>query len=392
MRTSNPSSPRHSSPAPEPIPSWVRPLFRRVAVPRLPGSSAVQDVERAIHQQLVALGLQIDRQPFVASAAPLAAAAVLGAGLGWAALAALPLLMMPGAGWPVALVIWGALAATGMLAWGVAQGYLPTGSAPVEAANLVARRGAATPAVWLVAHLDSKGQGTSLAARVVAVPLAVVAGVGLIALGGWRWTESVPWEAVVPVVVAGLVGGAVLSRSRPSDGSAGAVDNATGVVAALVAAERLADRPDVGVLITGAEEFSMAGARAWTGAADGSGGFVNFDGIDARGRYRVMRHGRSGGGRGRQALADIVSRHLWQVGGAAGVGRLPLGIFVDGAVLARAGLSGVTVSRGDWHTLRVVHTARDHPERVDLAAAALAGVAVGAALREFLVDGSSAAK
>jgi len=59
-------------------------------------------------------------------------------------------------------------------------------------------------------------------------------------------------------------------------------------------------------------------------------------------------------------------------------------VLVDGVVLARAGMPGVTVSRGDWSTLGVVHTAADAPERLDPAAAVQAGRAVAAALCRHL--------
>lgn len=373
------------------MPDWTRPLFRRVAIPRLPGSTAVRDAEAAIQERLAALGYRVHRQQFVATAAGLAAVAVLGAGLGWTALVALPLLVLPVSGWPATLVIWGALGAVGLLALGIARGHLPAGAEPVEAVNLVARRGDTEPAVWLVAHVDSKAQGASLAARVVGLPLAVVGGWGLAALGLWRWVGPAPWEVAVPVVVAGLVGGAVLSRSRPGNTSSGAVDNASGVVAALVAAERLADRADVGVLITGAEEFSMAGARAWAATTGRSGPFINFDGIDSRGAYRVMLHAAPTNRHRSKRLAVSLTRGL-EAGGGVRVGRLPTGILVDGVVLARAGMWGVTVSRGDWRTLRVVHTARDRPERVDVTAAVRAGGAAAAAVRDVPVDGFFAAE
>ena len=48
-----------------------------------------------------------------------------------------------------------------------------------------------------------------------------------------------------------------MSLSAPRDDSPGAVDNATGVIAALVAAAELVDRSDVGVLVTDAEELGM---------------------------------------------------------------------------------------------------------------------------------------
>jgi hypothetical protein len=42
------------------------------------------------------------------------------------------------------------------------------------------------------------------------------------------------------------------------------------------------------------------------------------------------------------------------------------------------------LSRGDWHTLGVVHTARDSADRVDLAAAIEAGRVAAVAARRLL--------
>ena len=202
-----------------------------------------------------------------------------------------------------------------------------------------------------------------------------------------RITIPLPIWIVAPVALAALVGAAVLSASAPRGDSPGAVDNASGVVAALVAADRLQRRNDVGILITGAEEYGMEGARAWVRVRPAHGLFVNFDGIDSRGAYRVMEHRPRPGTSSEPSASRVATElvgvlHEW--GHSALRRRLPVGVLVDGVVLAGAGMAGVTVSRGDWHTLAVVHTARDTAARVDVLAAVETGEAVAEVVTRLL--------
>jgi hypothetical protein len=249
--------------------------------------------------------------------------------------------------------------------------------------NIEARRG--QPQVWLVAHSDSKGQGISLRTRVLAVVLTGVGAIALTAAVLVRLSDLLSFPSALAAVLPVVAGGALLSRSVPRDDSPGAVDNASGMIAVLAAAEALSARSDVGVLITGAEEFGMAGARVWTADAQRSERFVNIDGIDARGTVRIMVH--RGARDQRQAAARLADRLLHgfeQAGSRVRVGPLPPGILVDGVVLAAAGMPGVTVSRGDWRTLGVVHTRRDAASRADADAAVRVGRTIAAVLARQL--------
>ncbi len=366
-------------------PSWVAELFEVLAVPRLPGTPALEEVEQAASERLRQLGYQVEPFRFAAAPRRVVASVVAGAGLGWAVLALSPLLLIPIPGWTVALIGVGALGLVALVTHGMAKGYLPVRAAAVEATTLVGRRG--EPALWLVAHLDSKSQRVSLRGRVIGAVSAVLGLAGLLALLALRIPGPVPLWAMVLVVPA-LVGGGILSVGAPGNGSAGAVDNATGIIAALVAAEQLVRHDDVGVLLTGAEEFGMEGARAWVAHTPRSGAFVNFDGLDSRGRYRVQVHSPAvEGGESSPSARDVahaVAAGLGDEGHDAAVRPLPFGTFVDGAVLARAGMPGVTVSRGDWQTLGVVHTPRDVAARVDVASAVQAGRAAARAAELLL--------
>jgi len=359
-----------------PDPAWPAALFARIAVPRVPGSPELSDVQAAVTEQLGEFGYTVQRESFKTSARPLIAISIAGGALGWMVLLLAPLLVVDLTGWVASLVGCATLALVMLTAVGIAKGYLPSQVEPVEAVNLCAKRGDAS--VWLVAHSDSKGQGVSLAGRVLAM-VALSAGlVVLLACLLVRPFAPLGWWAVLPMVVLMTTGGAALSRRALTNESPGAVDNATGMIAALVAAEQLRNRSDVGVLITGAEEFAMAGAKAWVGAHVAEGMFINFDGVDARGRYRVMTHAVTRGVEGDRSSVLVgisLVRALAAAGADARLANLPPGVLVDGVTLAKAGMVGVSLSRGDWGTLKVVHTKRDVPQRVDVGAAVLAGLA-----------------
>lgn len=380
---------RQSSSIPESIPSWVPGLFRALAVPRLTGSAAIGEARATVEHQLREWGYAVLRQHFVTSSVRLSAVSVLGAGIGWLALILYPLFVLPLPGWPVSFVGVSGLLLVSVIAVGMASGKLPSAAPGLEAVNLEARRG--EPKLWLVAHIDSKGQRLSLRGRVIAV---IVFGMGCAAVMGAlavRPFGQIPWWAALGVTVLALVGGGAMSLGVPRDDSPGAVDNATGVIAALVAAGELADRTDIGVLVTDGEELGMEGARAWTALGGMDAPFVNFDSVDSVGRYRIALHAPRASAAppwNVRSLAMAIGARLEERGEAVKVGRLPPGVLVDGVVLAKGGMPGVTVSRGDWSTLGVVHTERDTRDRVDVRAAVVVGRAVAAAVRQALIDGA----
>jgi hypothetical protein len=345
------------------------------------GSVPLEEVETAIVERLEELGYSVDTQSFTASTRSMVAVAVTGAACGWMALILAPFLVVGFSGWPVTVTGFAAFSLVVLLAVGVNGGMIPVPTWETTATNIVAQRGE-PPAFWLVAHSDSKAQLLSLAGRVLAVG-ALAAGLSVLTVGlVARLFVPLPWWVAAPAVVLMAVGGAALSRGTVSDDSPGAVDNATGVIAALVAAERLRSRANVGVLVTGAEELAMAGARAWLESGASGGEFVNFDGIDSCGRYRLKTHGRRGTALGERSaeIARVLVEKLAESGEAVGRLGLPPGVLVDGVILQRSGMPGVTVSRGAWRTLRVVHTEADLAERVDIAAAVCAGEAAARAI------------
>ncbi len=222
--------------------------------------------------------------------------------------------------------------------------------------NLVAMRG--TPRVWLVAHLDSKSQPIAMLVRIAGViigsaTLLAIAAFALVAACGvsvppmlWMLLGMLAIVALLPVV-ASVVG----------DRSPGALDNGSGVATVLLAAEMLPPDMPIGVLLTSAEELGMAGARAFA-TTHAAAMAINVDGVDDRGATICMRHGRAA--RVRVGL----SRAARAIGMRVDERRTIPGLLTDGVVLAEAGWSAVTLSRGGLRTLWRIHRAADSASHI----------------------------
>ncbi|MDH5642775.1 MAG: M28 family metallopeptidase, partial [Gemmatimonadota bacterium] len=307
-------------------------------------------------------------------------------GLGWLALLSFPLMVGPFSYTTVLWVTISVAVIVALLSIGVAKYGWGLSVENVPSKNLVANLGT-KPTVWFVAHFDSKAQKASMAGRVVSVVLAGL-GVALLAVELiLRAGGPIEHIFVLPGVLLCVIGTYRLTGPPLVGESPGAVDNASGIVASLAAASELAKDRDVGILVTGAEEFGMEGARHFVASRPARSKnflrFVNFDGIDDRGRLNVSLHGSSRSGWSRLA-AGAVGRKWVERGGRLRRAALPVGIFVDGGVLQRSGAEGITVARGTWDTLKVVHTPEDMPARMDPLAAAAVGVTVAEALRPVL--------
>jgi hypothetical protein len=194
-----------------------------------------------------------------------------------------------------------------------------------------------------------------MAGRLAAVTLCVFGAAALLVFAAWRVTAG--WDPVSGVLLLpGLVGGLLLARSRTTDNSPGAVDNATALLAVLDVVDAVPRAAPVGVLFLDAEEFGLQGAYALRRDRPDElrGAFViNLDGLDDCGRTRVFLH-RAG------PRAEALAARL----GGRTARRLP--VLVDGIVLAEGAAECVTVMRGDWATTRIVHTPRDTADRLTL--------------------------
>lgn len=278
----------------------------------------------------------------------------------------------------------GGIAGLALLGWGMGTGAEVPGAERRQDANLIATRGSAPVSRWVVAHLDTKAQGHSMAGRLIAVWLLAAA---VLILGGISVARAVLGQVLPAAVVAAAAGlaltaGTLAARGRLRGTSPGARDNGTGVLAALVAAGISRD-PATGFLFTGAEEFGLVGARAFAGSHDVRGAeIINLDTLSDNGRLYLVCHDRAGA-----TLAEDLAPRLAQGGREPSRRRLPLGILTDSLPLARAGGRAVTVARLGWPALRLMHTAADAPEGLDLATAEAVGQAVGRLPRAGARDG-----
>lgn len=317
-----------------------------------PAAAAARD---AVAAHLVALGYRVERRPFTCTAAALRALPVFAAGLGWLTLLLLLLLVLDV--FPLApLLLWlGGLASLALVAIGIGTGWTTLGEPAREDANLVARRGDAPVRRWLVAHLDTKAQGHSMAGRLVAVWATALAIALLTTAAAWRLAGPVPMALLAAAAAAGMAATLLLRRARLRGESPGARDNGSGLLAVLRAA---ADAPPgTGVLVTGAEEFGLLGSRILAQQAPDllrGTTVVNVDTVDDAGPLHLLVHDAPG-----QAVAARLGPGLAALGAPVRVRRLPAGILVDSLPLARAGAAALTIARADWGTFRRVHTPRD---------------------------------
>jgi hypothetical protein len=348
------------------------------AGPREAGTSQAEAAREQLERWLVERGFQVQRQPFSFQPAVLIAFPLLGAGLGWLAILQLPLLLTAALPAWVGPILWlSGLVALGALAWGIGSGVSVPGAERRVDANLIARPpGEAPVARWIVAHLDTKAQGHSMAGRLVAVWVMALAVAGFTVIVVWRAWAGTPLPAAPVAGAAGLViaAGILAGRGRLRGGSPGARDNGTGLYAALVAAQE-GPRAGVGFLFTGAEEFGLVGARALLAGGLGVRGLevVNLDTIADRGHYYAVTHDAAS-----RPLAERLLAGLAGPGAGGRVRGLPPGVFVDSLPLARAGARAVTLARLDWSVLALIHTPRDTLVGLDLASARRVGERLGA--------------
>ena len=343
-----------------------------LALPREAGTPEAAKARDLVTAYLRALHFNVVSQAFTFAPSSLRAFPIFGAGLGWLALALLPILVSVRLPAWAALVIWaGGLGGLIIVATGIGLGWVSLGEPLREDANLIATRGAIPPSRWIVAHLDSKAQAHSMAGRLVAVWFVGLAIAALSALTLFRLQAPLQLGWAGAGAALAVVAGFLAGRGRLKGRSLGARDNGTGVVAALAAAAASDDR--VGILITGAEEFGLVGARVFAQLATNlrAAEFVNVDTVDQEGKLYLVSHNQIG-----ERLAASLEPNLVGLALPIRRRRLPLGIFVDSAPLARAHAPAITVGRLTWGTLRCIHTPADTPDGLSFRTAEEVGKAL----------------
>ncbi|HVS61115.1 MAG TPA: M28 family peptidase [Gemmatimonadaceae bacterium] len=246
-----------------------------------------------------------------------------------------------------------------------------------RSANLEAKRG--NPGVWLVAHIDSKSQTVPMLFRIASsVALAIITAsafiVLLLSLVGVSLVLSV-WHLLA---IAAVVGALPSIFCFVRNDSNGALDNASGVAAVLIASQSTSTSRDLGVLITSGEELGLAGARAWAAAAGPGMLVINCDTVDDAGGWRCMYTGPRPG-----RIAGAAETIAGRQGLKLTVGRLIPGILADSIAFADRGIESVTVSRGTLSTLARIHTRRDNSNAFTGSGVAEASVLLAALTKEL---------
>ena len=260
--------------------------------------------------------------------------------------------------------------------------------------NLVATRGHGEPAIWLMAHLDSKSQPVPILARAAGITMVAATwlatlGVALTqALGNASdggGVVQVAWSVLLPVAIVGAI--PVIATTVGSR-SPGAVDNASGVATVLAAAEASAAAA-IGVCLTSAEELGMAGARAWVKSTVRGAETIaiNCDGVDDHGATTCMYSGARP-----RAVVDAVLAAGARAGVPVRVHRLLPGVLTDGVALADAGWPVVTLSKGDARTLARIHTPRDRANRLTGAGIAELASVIAAVIEMTTQNGNASWK
>lgn len=234
--------------------------------------------------------------------------------------------------------------------------------------NLVGlREPDATPGIWLVAHLDSKSQTIAILVRIASVTafaaLSCIALLALVSAALLRRPSLVEAGVASSILAAlSLLPLLVLFIGNRSNG---ALDNASGVAAILLAVRQLKGR-DIGVVITSAEELALAGARAFVATGRVPAVAINCDTFDDSGRFLLMKSG-TVSRRVEEAVGRAWSRP--EIGDIQGEpprlrGMLP-GVMADNMAFSEAGWDSFTISRGNLGTLARVHTSGDNAGSID---------------------------
>jgi hypothetical protein len=340
-------------------------VLREMARPRLTGSRGAREVGETIRACFEALGYEVTDRPFrfnpwpgrfgitavgvVYLAATLAAAGFLYAGHAFGAIALLLIL----------LVVAGLIA----LLARPAIDALPLGSQ--EGVNIMAQKPGSRPRYIVMAHRDSKSQPVPLSFRGPAIILAAVVWLALLIAAAMHTARPVPEAVILLLGALGAIAGVILILCWVDNSSPGALDNASGLTAALGLAAREAEAGDIAFLITDAEELGLAGARAMAPHLPSVFGVINLDGLDDDGTFYVLE--RFGTFR-KRGLAPHLAAALLQEAEARGEPAdrrdLPFGIPVDHVPVVKAGTPALTVMRGTLKSLRRVHRPGDDLEHL----------------------------
>lgn len=339
-----------------------------LAIPRACGSAGELHAQRWVQGALTELGLEVREDPFRYDPRPARrGASLLAAAVAIAfALAA----TNPGLAW----VAWTAVALA------VATGVVLGGGTPrvdrrpvLPARNLIAGDPAGRPPAWVVlAHVDTKSQRWSFAAR---SSLVAAAAVGVLFWAGVLCTPAPP--ALARALAAAIASVALLITFLGSGNqSPGALDNATGLLTLVEFARRHAARgstaPPIEWVVTTAEEDGLVGAHRYferhaARLLEAGARVINIDTLGGSGPFLLTGHRLPRSAPADRALLEAFERTARRLG--LGVQRkiVPAPAAVDSAMATRYGLPALTLASGGVRdTFRFVHRPSDTIDRVDV--------------------------
>lgn len=340
-------------------------VLREIARPRLTGSHGAAEVGATVRACFEALGYVVQERSFRFNPWPgrfgitvvgilyllgtLSAAGFLYANRPFGALAVLLLLLVVAG--LTALFIRPIIDSA---RWGSREGI-----------NMLMQAQNTRPRYIVMAHRDSKSQPVPLAFRGPAIALGVLVWIGMIIAALAHSARPLPGALILMLGVLAAIAGLGLVLCWVDNNSPGALDNGSGVVAALGIAAREREAGDVAFLITDAEELGLAGARAIAPHLPPVFGVINLDGLDDEGPFYVLE--RFGVLR-KKGLAPHLAAALLQEaeerGEEANRRDLPFGIPVDHIPIVQAGMPALTVMRGTTRSLNRVHRPVDSVERL----------------------------
>lgn len=229
-----------------------------------------------------------------------------------------------------------------------------------QGTNLFAVRNGVRPRFIIMAHRDTKSQPVPLAFRGPAVILGIVAWLALVVGAVFHTARPLPTPLIVLLGIAAFIAGVILVFCWVDNRSPGALDNGSGVAAALGIAARERATGDVAFIITDAEELGLAGSRAIAGQLPPVHGVINLDGLDDGGEFYVLE--RFGVMR-KKGMAPHLAAAIMQAAAAMGEAAerrdMPFGIPVDHIPIVVGGTPALTVMRGTMASLRRVHRPYD---------------------------------
>jgi len=386
--TSAPADPLRGFPDDPELAGRARELLQQIASQsRFTGSESEKKARQLCATLLEAQGMTVREREFVFSEFPGRYGAPL-IGLLWlvtALLARHVYLRHGGAGPATAILVPGLAVSAALGKWLTRDGTARFRWMKSRSSNLIASRG--QPKTWLVAHLDSKSQTIPMIVRILCLVAAATAfavlalsvtlewiGVGVI--GGPGTSSVAPTLALIAAATTVPV---ILCLIR--DGSPGAVDNASGVIAVILATTLLRSQADLGVILTSGEELGLAGARAHVVTHPDRAIAINCDTIDDGGRFLCMVR-RTSREAATAATAAIV-RAAKRAGLPLRVRGIIPGILADSIAFADAGWDSLTLSRGNTATLARVHTSSDTRERLNGTGIAQAAYLLAATVEEL---------